>query len=62
VTEFTAGDKLKCVLREWNLRFRVYPRLVERGRMRDHEATRELALMTAIIEDYRALAEKERLL
>ena len=59
---FTAEDKLTCVLRELQMRERVYPIWVEKGRMSAEKSEREMALMASIVEDYRALAEKERLL
>jgi hypothetical protein len=55
----TAKDKLQCVERELALRFRVYDRLVFKGRMTKPEQDREIELMNAIVEDYRALAQFE---
>ncbi|MBY0296416.1 MAG: hypothetical protein K2X71_10305 [Methylobacterium sp.] len=57
---FTAADKLRCAERELRQRRRVYPRLVESGRMTPAEADRETACMEAIAADYRTqvLAEK----
>lgn len=51
---FTAADKLRCTERELRQRRRVYPRLVEIGRMRQAEVDRETACMEAIAADYRA--------
>ena len=59
---YTADDKLKCIEREVHMRLRVYPRWVEQGRITAEKAARETALMTAIAQDYRRLAERERLL
>jgi hypothetical protein len=59
---FTAEEKMKCALRELKMRERVYPRFAERSREAMEKCERELALMAAIVEDYLALAEKERLL
>ena len=61
MSEYTATDKLRCVEREHAIRQRVYPNRIETGRMSPTQAARELALMAAIIEDYRAAAERERL-
>ena len=58
----TATDKLKCVERELEMRYRVYERQVDKGKMTRAKADREIALMEEIAADYTALAEKERLL
>lgn len=58
----TAADKLACAERELKMRQRVYPRWIEDGRMSAGKAAHEIAAMTAIVEDLRAAAEKERLL
>lgn len=47
-------DKLHCVERELTLRLRLYIRLITRGRMTATEASREIEVMRAIVEDYRA--------
>jgi hypothetical protein len=59
---FTAEEKMNCALRELRMRERVYPGWVEKGHMTQRKANREKALMAAIVEDYRALAEEERLI
>ncbi|GLS44413.1 hypothetical protein [Methylobacterium brachythecii] len=51
---FSAVDKVKCAERELRQRKRVYPRLIEGGRMTRTEAERETALMESIAADYRA--------
>ncbi len=61
-TIVTTADKLTCVERELKYRQRVYARLVGEGKMSQGKATLELAIMQAIIEDYRQAAEKERLI
>jgi hypothetical protein len=58
----TNADKLACAERELKMRQRVYPRWQEDGRMSAGKAAHELACMEAIIADYRAIAEKERLI
>jgi hypothetical protein len=58
----TAADKLACAERELRLRQRNYHRFIATGRMSVRKASYELAVMRAICEDYRAAAEKERLL
>lgn len=57
---FTAAEKQKCAERELRQRQRVYPRLVESGRMTQAEADRETACMAAIAADYRARASAEK--
>ena len=57
----TAADKMHCAERELKYRHRVYDRLVERGKMTNEQAKRELELMEAIALDYRALAMEEPL-
>jgi hypothetical protein len=55
----TNRDKLLCAERELQFRFRVYDRLVVRGKMSKQEQEREIELMSAIVEDYRALVQFE---
>jgi len=59
---FTAEEKMNCALRELRLRELAYPRWIERGRMMERKAEYERDVMAAIVEDYRALAAKDRLL
>lgn len=54
--KFTAADKLRCAERELRQRRRVYPRLIQSGRMTEAEAARETACMEAIAADYREQA------
>lgn len=65
VTErlFTTAEKLACVQREIGQRQRVYPGLVERQRMSQAKADREIACMRAIEADLQkqVLAEDEDL-
>ncbi len=49
----TATDKRKCAERELAMRRGVYPRWVVKGRMKQEVADREIAIMEAIVEDYR---------
>ena len=55
----TNTDKLECAERELEFRFRVYDRLVVRGKMSTQQKEREIELMSAIVEDYRALASAD---
>jgi hypothetical protein len=52
----TNKEKLECCERELRFRFRVYDRLVVKGKMTRAEQDREIELMSAIVEDYRAAA------
>ena len=58
----TARDKQRCAEREVKMRERVYKKRVEQGYMTPTTADREIAIMRAIAEDYRAqeLAEMEK--
>jgi hypothetical protein len=55
----TNKEKLECCERELKFRFRVYDRLIVRGKMTEAQKAREIELMSAIVEDYRALAADE---
>jgi hypothetical protein len=55
----TNRDKLACAERELAFRFRVYDRLVVKGRMTRAEQEHEIEVMSAIVEDYRALASAD---
>ncbi len=56
---FSAEDKRRAAAREVAQRQRVYPRLVETGKMKQADAERQTAIMSAIEADYRKLAEEE---
>lgn len=57
----SADEKLKCIERELKYRYRVYPRLVDNGKMSERLMKRELEVMEEIAADLRAAAESERL-
>lgn len=59
MAEFSAADKAKAAAREVAQRQRVYARLVEQGRMKQADADRGIAIMSAIEVDYRKIAEEE---
>lgn len=59
---WTAADKLAAVERELGFRRRVYPRRVEDGKLSERTADVQISLFEAIRDDYRVLAEGERLL
>lgn len=46
-------EKRACLARELAFRRQVYPRQVESGRMTQAEMDREIAVMAAILDDYR---------
>lgn len=56
---FAAAEKLQAVERESRQRRHVYPRLVAAGKMTQRQADRQIAIMLAIEEDYRNLAQDE---
>ncbi len=56
------ADKLACVERELKMRRKVYPRWVEKGHMSLGKSEHEIAAMEAIVADYRAAVEKEKLI
>jgi hypothetical protein len=58
----TTADKLACAKRELKMRKVVYERWVDENRMSARKAAHEIACMEAIMSDYAALVEKERLL
>jgi hypothetical protein len=62
MTEFTAIEKYQSILREIKYRRQVYPRLVERKKMRQETADREIEIMIAIGQDYEKQTQSERLL
>lgn len=55
-------QKYECVQRELKMRQRVYPRMIDAGKITSEKAAFEIECMTAIMNDYEALAVKERLL
>lgn len=57
---FTELDKFKAIERELGYRRRVYPRLIESGKMTRELAAEQIALFEAILNDYRDKAESER--
>lgn len=59
---FTAAEKLAAVERELKYRRRVYARRVAERKMTQALSDEQIAVFEAIGADYRAAAEKERLL
>jgi hypothetical protein len=58
MSRYTAEDKHREALREVALRKRVYARM----QMNDQESKRRTEIMQEIADDYRELAQRERLL
>ncbi|NTS30709.1 hypothetical protein HQ945_05535 [Phyllobacterium sp. BT25] len=59
MTEITNKDKAGCAEREVKQRQRVYSRWVADGRRAQAFADRQIAVMQAIAEDYRAKADAD---
>jgi hypothetical protein len=57
-SSISAADKLRCIERELILRYRVYPKRIESGKMTQRQADREIAIMEEIGADYRWLVER----
>lgn len=60
IKQFSATEKLRAVVREIEMRKSVYGRRVINGQMSPHHAAEQIAVMEAIADDYRELADKER--
>lgn len=58
----TAADKLACAKRELSMRRNTYPRWVENKKMSAGQAAHQIAAMEAIVADYEAAAERDRLI
>lgn len=56
---FTARQKQQAAAREVAQRQRVYPRLVEAGKMKRTDADKQIAIMSDIESDYRQRADAE---
>lgn len=54
---FTNREKLDCARRELAMRIKIYARYVQTNKMSREKAAREIALMSAIVEDYEKLVE-----
>lgn len=55
---FTTDEKIRELDRELMQRHRVYRRLIDRGKMKNEAATRQIAILTAILNDYRDKAKE----
>lgn len=53
-----AERKLACLQRELKMRRKVYPRWVKDRKMAQAQADAEIAIMTAIVEDYRMIVDQ----
>lgn len=52
-------EQIKSVARELALRRNVYPLWIKSGRMKEKDATHELACMESILQTLKGLEEKE---
>lgn len=55
-------EQIECVLRELRQRAKVYPRLIESGRMTPNKAREETTRMEAVLATLQKLAEGQRLI
>jgi len=58
--QFSAAEKRREMEREIGWRRSVYARMVHDGKMTQVESDRRIAIVAAIIEDYRAAGESEQ--
>ena len=56
---YTLTQKIAALERELRLRFRVYPRRVERGTMTQNVAMHEINVLKAILDDYHKQRDPE---
>ena len=56
---FSDGEKLKELERELAVRQLVYPKLLAKGRLTQLKADRQIALLEAVIADYRCKVPNE---
>lgn len=59
---FTYLEKLEAVEREIGYRKRVFPRMIDNGKMTAQFANRQISIFLEIADELRELARKERLL
>lgn len=52
--------QIQCVAREIKMRERCYPRWVAQGRLKEHEAQREIERMRAVLHTLQELAGRSR--
>jgi len=55
--DISNADKLACAQRELAMRQAAYPRWIREGKMKEAKAAWEIAVMQAIVDDYRAKVE-----
>jgi len=60
MSSYTNHDKAEAAHREVGQRKKVFPRLVAGGKMTAEFSAKQIALMEAIRDDYRRLAEAEK--
>ncbi|MGA7809658.1 hypothetical protein [Bradyrhizobium sp.] len=59
---FTSEQKRKAVEREISYRKRVFPRLIDSGKMTRQMADEQIAIFVAILDDYAKAEASERLI
>jgi hypothetical protein len=59
---FSNLEKHREAMREVEQRKRVYNRLIDEGKMRKQDADRKIAIMEEIADEYKELADMERLI
>jgi hypothetical protein len=62
VTTYTAQQKRESIEREIKYRRRVFPRLIENGKMTRALADQQIAIFEAIRDDYTKAEQSERLI
>lgn len=62
MTRIPIEDQVKAIEREIGYRARVYPRLVQSGRMTANDARKQTLTMQAVLETLQGIAEKGRLI
>lgn len=58
----TIMDQIACIERELRQRAKVYPRLIESGRMTPNKAREETARMEAVLATLQVIAKGQRLI
>lgn len=59
MNDYTLSDKIKEIKNELNMRQKVYPRLVESGKMSLRESERKTDIMQSILKDYEQAIQGE---
>jgi len=57
-SEVSIEDKISEIERELRMRWHVYPRMVEQGKMNQQDADRKTLVLSAILEDLQRYQQK----